>query len=282
MTLQSNEDKSSTRLSSSTDGMLSGVPSLVIRQHLTPHSHQILQRSPSSTTPPVTRTSPAEAFRSQRGSLSFDTRNPLLNSSNNGKTKSSITHSILPNCLPKPRLKFSTVRDTTTTASSAHNAPVYSMPITRDYSIDERTNRIVNEFLMYDPSYDESRNSSTKRHHHHHHARIRAKTFEEPLINPPQNNNSYSNIGQKQLPQQPIRSASHKQRYYSTTQSNTRKHSQHQYPSIHLADSIEQAEEDNSDSPVISSLNSSAYVRRENSMATASPSIIITGDDSGS
>lgn len=197
----------------------------------------------------------------------------------------------------KPRLKFSTVRDSLT-SSSAHNPPVYSMPITRDYSIDEKTNRIVNEFLMYDPSLDENRsntlgelstrNTSNKRHHHPHHSRVRAKTFDEPLPNQQQNHlSSHSTPGQKQVP---ARAASHKQRFYSSLLNNTRKHSQ-QHPLIHLTDNMEHVEADNSNpSTNLSSLLShaspsnttSAPVRRQNSIATASPSIIITGDDSGS
>ena len=74
------------------------------------------------------------------------------------------------------------VRDTAL-ASLSHSAPVYSMPITRDYSIDEKTNRIVNEFLMHDPTLDDRKNhnedisyrGTSKRHHH----RIRPKTFDE-------------------------------------------------------------------------------------------------------
>jgi hypothetical protein len=165
-------------------------------------------------------------------------------------------------------------------ASLGHSAPVYSMPITRDYSIDEKTNRIVNEFLMHDPSLDGQKNNNednsnrgtSKRHHH----RIRPKTFDETT--------SINNI-QKQLPQQQPRSTGNKQRHHSSLQTNMRKHSQHQYPSVHLPGSIEQEEGDSSDpaSPlIILNQQSGAATRRENSMAAGSPSIIITGDDSGS
>ncbi len=142
-------------------------------------------------------------------------------------------------------------------ANLGHNVPVYSMPITRDYSIDERTNRIVNEFLMHDPTLDDRKNNNednshrgtaSKRHHHH---RIRPKTFDET----------------------------------TTTKNTLRKHSQHQYPSVHLPDSIEQEEGDSSDATtplVIINPQPTAATRREISMATGSPSIIITGDDSGS
>jgi hypothetical protein len=172
-------------------------------------------------------------------------------------------------------------------ASLGHSAPVYSMPITRDYSIDERTNRIVNEFLMHDPSLDGRKNNSednshrgttSKRHHHH---RIRPKTFDETTsLNNLQKQSSSSSSSQ----QQP-RSPGNKQRYHSTSQTNIRKHSQHQYPSIHLPESIEQDEGDSSDAAtplLIVSQPSAAATRRENSMAAGSPSIIITGDDSGS
>jgi hypothetical protein len=169
------------------------------------------------------------------------------------------------------------VRDSAMT-SLGHNVPVYSMPITRDYSIDEKTNRIVNEFLMHDPSLDDQKNNNEdnshritpKRHHH----RIRPKTLDETT--------SINNI-QKQSPQQ-FRSSGNKQRHHSTSQATIRKHSQHQYPSVHLPGSIEQ-EEDSSDpaSPLlILNQQSTAATRRENSMTAGSPSIIITGDDSGS
>lgn len=296
------ESSGSSRLSSSTDGILTNVASsssLPGRQHLSPHPHQILQRSPSSTTPPVTRTTPAEAFRSQRGSLSFDTRNPLINPSTSTIRNKSIstTNSILPHSSPKPRLKFSTVRDSTS-STLPHNAPVYSMPITRDYSIDEKTNRIVNEFLLYDPTFDENtrrtsedlsaRNAATKRHHHHHHhSRVRAKTFDEQMPN--QNSSSSPTTGQKQLPQQPPRSPTNKQRHPSSIQTNTRKSSQHQYPNVHQIENNGNGDENHRPSSIVnlfpvrsSPVNSSAHIRRENSIATASPSIIITGYDSGS
>jgi hypothetical protein len=176
------------------------------------------------------------------------------------------------------------VRDTAM-ANLGHNVPVYSMPITRDYSIDERTNRIVNEFLMHDPTLDDRKNNNednshrgtaSKRHHHH---RIRPKTFDETTTT--------MNTLQKQSSstQQQLRSTGNKQRYHTSSQTNIRKHSQHQYPSVHLPDSIEQEEGDSSDATtplVIINPQPTAATRREISMATGSPSIIITGDDSGS
>jgi hypothetical protein len=159
-------------------------------------------------------------------------------------------------------------------ASLGHTAQVYSMPITRDYSIDERTNRIVNEFLMHDPTLDEKKNNNedisyrgTQKRHHH---RIRPKTFDETTMSIKQQSRSTGN----------------KQRHHSSLQTNIRKHSQYHYPSVHLPDNIEQEEEeeDSSDpaSPlVISNQQMIAGVRRDTCMATGSPSIIITGDDSG-
>ena len=256
-----------------------------IRQHLSPdltntnNSHHILQRSPSSTTSPVTPTRQIEAFRSQRGSVSFETQSSAINPPTpTNKTKPATPYSILPTCITKPRFRFSMVRDSAM-ASLGHNVPVYSMPITRDYSIDEKTNRIVNEFLMHDPSLDGRKNTNEdtsnrgtpKRHHH----RIRPKTLEETT--------SINNM-QKQ-PQQQSRPTINKQRQHNTLPGNIRKHSQHQYPSVHLPESIEQEEEDSSDpaSPLVAvNPPSAAATRRENSMAAGSPSIIITGDDSGS
>jgi hypothetical protein len=176
------------------------------------------------------------------------------------------------------------VRDSAMT-SLGHNVPVYSMPITRDYSIDEKTNRIVNEFLMHDPSLDGQKNNNednsnrgtSKRHHH----RIRPKTFDETTSI----NNIQRQSSQQQQQQQQPRSPGNKPRYHTTPQTNNRKHSQHQHPSVHLPESIEQEEEDSSDPAtplLILNQQPIAATRRENSMATGSPSIIITGDDSGS
>lgn len=217
------------------------------------------------------------AFRSQRSSVSFDHQTSLTNdSSSTNKNKiSSTAHSVLPTFITKPRLKFSIVRDSAM-ANSSHNPPVYSMPITRDYSIDERTNRIVNEFLAHDPLLDDSQEENsqrgtTKRHHHHHH-RIRQRTFDETtsVNNTPKQSKSTGN----------------KQRPHTTSQTNIRRPSQHQYASVHLPGSIEQDEEDSSDptKPFLPSNPppTSATIRRQITMATGSPSIIITGDDSGS
>jgi hypothetical protein len=277
-----NATNSNTGLSSSTDGILVSIPSPSsspnpIRQHLSPNTdncRHILQRSPSSTTSPVTTSPQIAAFRSQRGSVSFDTQTPSNTSPSANKSKTSTTYSILPTCITKPRLKFSMVRDTAM-ASFGHNVPIYSMPITRDYSIDEKTNRIVNEFLMHDPLLDDKKKNvtddrgATKRHHH----RIRPKTFEETItINP----NKQS------------RPTGSKQRHYNLIQANIRRHSQHQYPSVHLTDNIEQEEEEEDSSDPASPLlivnqQSVPAVRRDNNMIPGgSPSIIITGDDSGS
>ncbi|CAF4655691.1 unnamed protein product [Rotaria sp. Silwood1] len=288
--LNSHETKSDTHISSTTtNGIL--VPtssSNTTQQHLSPNmintvnSRHILQRSPSSTTSSARSNSPAEVFRSQRGSISFDIQTPLINPSTlptTNKTKILTTYSILPTCITKPRLKFSMVRDTAM-ASFSHNAPVYSMPIARDYSIDEKTNRIVNEFLMHDPSLDKKKNTNDdisyrgtpKRHHH----RTRQKTLEETV--------SINNIQRQSPQQQQSRSPVNKQRHHSSLQTSMRKHTHNQYPSVHLPDNMEQ-EEDSSD-PALPSLKinqqSTVTVRRDNNLTVESPSIIITGDDSGS
>ncbi|CAF0802048.1 unnamed protein product [Rotaria sordida] len=290
LALHSHEAKSDTHISSNTDSiLLSTSSSSPIRQHLSPtitntiSSRHILQRSPSTTTSSVSSNPQVEAFRSQRGSISFDNQTPLINpstSSTINKTKVLPTYSILPTCITKPRLKFSMVRDTAM-ASLSHNAPVYSMPIIRDYSIDEKTNRIVNEFLMHDPSLDGKKKHTNddisyrgtpKRHYH----RIRQKTLEETI--------SINSI-QKQSQQQP-RSPVNKQRHHSSLQTNLRKHSHNQYPSIHLSDNIEQHEEEDSSDPAspLLKVNQQLIVstRRDNNLTVESPSIIITGDDSGS
>ncbi|CAF3250948.1 unnamed protein product [Rotaria socialis] len=298
------ETKSDTQIPLSTDSIVvSGPSSNHIRQHLSPNVNNIvnvrhvLQRSPSSTTPSATSSSQVVAFRSQRGSISFDTQAPLISSpaTTVNKAKSSTTYSILPTCITKPRLKFSMVRDTAM-ASLGHNAPVYSMPITRDYSIDEKTNRIVNEFLMHDPSLESRKNISEdvsyrgtpKRHHH----RMRQKTFEETISTTNIQKQSQSQSqSQSQQQQQPPRSPVNKQRHHSSALTNIRKHSHSQYPSVHLNDNNQQKEEeeaeekDSSDpTPLFLKLGQSptAITRRENIMAVESPSIIITGDDSGS
>ena len=284
----SNQAKSDNCLLSSSNAiLLSTPPQNPIRQHLSPHltptinSRHTLQRSPSSTTPSVTPSLQVAAFRSQRSSVSFDLQTPLVNNSSSIpiKTKlSSAACSVFPAFMTKPRLKFSMVRDSAM-ASLGHSAPIYSMPIARDYSIDERTNRIVNEFLMHDPSLDDSaednahRGTTKRHHHHHHHHRIRQKTFDET--------SSVNNIPKQS------KSPGNKQRSHTSSQTNIRRHSQHQYSSLHLPDSIEQDEEGSSGptTPFLSSTQpppTAATIRRQTTMATGSPSIIITGDDSGS
>lgn len=273
-------------LSSSNAILLSTPPPNPIRQHLSPHltptnhSRLTLQRSPSSTTPSGTPSLQVAAFRSQRSSVSFDHQTPLVNNSSSTSIKaklSSTACSVFPAFMTKPRLKFSMVRDSAM-ASLGHSAPVYSMPIARDYSIDERTNRIVNEFLMHDPSLDGSteenghRGTTKRHHHHHHHHRIRQKTFDETssVNNTPKQSKSPGN----------------KQRSHTSSQTNIRRNSQHQYSSLYLPESIEQDEEDSSGptTPFLSSNQppTAATIRRQTTMAAGSPSIIITGDDSGS
>ena len=205
-----------------------------------------------------------------------------------GRTKSPTSaHGIVSTYLGKPRLKFSLVRDSTT-ANVVHHAPVYSMPITRDYSIDERTNRIVNEFLMHDQTLDDkkrsmaddaSHRSPSKRQHHHH--RIRARTLEENMMM------TYNTNTPKQLPQQPVRSTVNKQRYHIPLQAANRKHAQSVHPLVHSTDGIEHNQEDDDSSDpqlplVVFNQHLNHLARRDNSLAAGSPSIIITGDDSGS
>ncbi len=213
--------KSSAHPSSSADAVLSSKPlSSPIRLNNPGDSRHLFQRSPSSTTPPVAISPQIIAFRSKRGSISFD--NPVLP-----------IHSP-PISGIKPRLKFSMVRDTTT-ASLGSNSPTYSMPLANDLTIDEQTNRIINEFLMQDNN----------------HQRIRQNTFDEtsriPLI---------------------------KQRQHSFIQSN--KHQQ-QIPSFHLTNI-----KNNFESPSLTfTKQSEDVVHRNNTIAVSSPSIIVTGYDSG-
>ena len=118
-------------------------------RHLSPNSNladvtpQLNQRSLSSSTPPVSRTTSTETFRSQRGSISFDTQNPLLHSTTN-QNKTSTNHALIPTCITKPRLRLSLVRDTAL-AGLTHSAPIYSMSITRGYSIDVMSERQTKE-----------------------------------------------------------------------------------------------------------------------------------------
>ncbi|CAF1098541.1 unnamed protein product [Adineta steineri] len=288
-----NKNKYDTRLSSSTDGIpVSLSPLSPMRQHLSPdrtdseNSHHTLQPSSFSATPPFILSPQVETFHSQRGSISSDNQQSLTSSSPTAKTKTAAIHSIIPTYISKPRLKFSMVRDTAMTGLG-HSLPVYSMPITRDYSIDEKTNRIVNEFLMHDPTLegrktindDISYRGTPKRHHH----RIRLKTFDESTMMTSTVNNTQKQSQQQQQPRSPV----NKQRHHGPLQTNNvRKHPQYHYPPVRLPDNLEQEEGDSSDpaSPtvILTQQQSINTTRRDNSMTVGSPSIIITGDDSGS
>ena len=216
-------------------------PSYPIRLHNPVDSRHLFQRSPSSTTPPVAANPQTIAFRSKRGSISFDTPVLPIHSPTSN----------LPTSVTKPRLKFSMVRDTTT-ASLGSNSPSYSMPLANDLSIDEKTNRIINEFLMRDNNVDVPRQESPPKHRHQ---QIRQNTFDETT-------------------KQTSRTALIKQRQHSFIQPTKRQ----QIPSLHLVNA-----KNNFESPSLTFTQHSVNaVHRDNGIAVSSPSIIVTGYDSGS
>lgn len=193
------------------------------------HTNQLNQIFPSSINPQII------AFRSKRGSVSFD--NPMMPISSPSST--SIT---------KPRLKFSMVRDTTTT-SLGSTSPSYTMPLAKDYSLDEKTNQIINEYLMKENSPSAiSPNAAFKRSQQ----QIRQQTFDETTI------------------LKSTRKAMIKERQHSFIQPST--------PSIHLFNP------DNSNKHTNTSKLSPQIIpiRRDNGLSIPSPSIIVTGYDSGS
>jgi len=192
--------------------------------------------------------------------MSFDNQTPPINLSQENTRKSSTIYPVLPTSGTKPRLKFSMVRDTTT-ISLGSGSSTYSMSLMNDYRIDEKTNRIINEFLMQDDntSYQESQ-------------QIPQKTSDETITI--KNNNT-----SKQS-----RAAFIKQRPHSFVQTNIHQHTPPRYPSLHLTDSFEEYQ-DNSDStspPSTLTQQSINVVRRDNGIAAGSPSIIVTGYESGS
>ncbi len=214
------------------------------------NSRHIFQRSPVTITPQIV------AFRSKRGSISFDNQTPPINTPT--------TYSVLSTSVIKPRLKFSMVRDTTTT-SLGSTTP-------NDFTIDEKTNRIINEFLMQDTNNDISYEKSPK----HHHQRIRQKTFDETFM---LNNDNI----QKQTQQQ-SRTTLIKQRQHSFIHTNTRQQTPSYGPSLQFHDNSEQNDDKNNSpsSSLTFTQQPGAVVRRDNSIALGSPSIIVTGYDSGS
>ena len=257
-----------------------------IQQHLTlnitnqENSHHALQCSPSSAILSATSYSHAAACRSQCCSVSFDNQTSFISSP---KRKKSSVNSFIPMCITKPRLKLITVRNTAT-ENFVQSAPVYSMPITRDYSIDEKTNRIVNEFLTYDPSYDDCNKMYeddfhrrvAKRHH-----RIKQRAFDDTIITTVNNTQKQS---QQQIRSPVSKQQQQQQRHYNTSQTNIRKFSHYYYPTISISNRTEH-EEDSSESTSPSSKTNQqpvATIRQKNSITVDSPSIIITGDDSGS
>ncbi len=273
MTSHLNEaDKYNTYLSSSADGILHSTKlSNPIRLNRPEDSRHIFQRSPSSTTPPVTISPQIEAFRSKRGSISFDNQIPPIYSPTSNPTKPSTTYSILSTNVTKPRLKFSMVRDTTT-GSLGSTSPNYSIPLTNHFGVDEKTNRIINEFLMQDNNNNVSHQKSPKQHHQ----RIRQKTFDETIM-------IDKNNVQKQTQQQ-ARTAFIKQRQHSFIQTNTNQQIPSNNLSLYHVDSSEQNEDKNNSQSSYSTLiqQSRAVVRRDNSITIGSPAIIVTGYDSGS
>ncbi|CAF1018298.1 unnamed protein product [Didymodactylos carnosus] len=220
------------------------------------------------------------AFRSKHGSFSFDasSQHKLMqhhlhsasidissasSSQNNKNDKqhfydqiidtNTLKQSILPvGHMTKPRLKFSIVRDS--------SIPAYSTPLFRDYSIDEKTNRIVNEFLKDDSLLDASQR--------HPYRSCRAKTIDE-------SNNKHYKIQQDNnrqnfkrhnnsivRPTPPMMMVSNEPRYINLTKRAT----------LSFSDSIEEE------------LQQSQHQRYPIKTNAAPPSIniIITGEDSGS
>jgi hypothetical protein len=162
------------------------------------------------------------------------------------------------------------VRDTTT-PSLGSTIPNYSMPLANDFSIDEKTNRIINEFLMQDTNHmenDISHEEISKRHHQ----RIRQKTFDETVL-------ANKNNNQKQS-----RTAFIKQRQHSFVQTNICQQPSSHYPSIHFSNSSEQNEDRTNSLSSSSTLTqqSGTIVHQNNSITVGSPSIIVTGYESAS
>jgi len=237
----------------------------------TENSRHIFQRSPSSITPSVAISPQIAAFRSKHGSISFDNQTPPIHSPKSNTTKTSTTYSALSGSVIKPRLKFSMVRDTTT-ASLGSTTLNYSMSLANDFTIDEKTNRIINEFLMQDTNNDISYEESPRRHHQ----RIRQKTFDETFM--------LNNDNINKQTQQQSRQALIKQRQHSFIHTNTRQQTPLYGSSLQHDDNSEQNEDKNNSQSSSSTLTqqSGAVVRRDNYVAIGSPSIIVTGYDSGS
>jgi len=200
---------------------LSSSADRIIHSHAN-QLHQTFDHSPSSINPQIV------AFRSKRGSISFD--HPTSSPSSTSITK--------------PRLKFSMVRDTTTT-SLGSTSPSYTMPLAKDYSLDEKTNQIINEYLMQDDS--PSNATAFKRSPQY----IRQKTFDETM--------TYNST----------RKAMIKERQHSFIQPAT--------PSVHLFNPDNSNKHTNYSKLSTQVTNS---IRRDNGLAIPSPSIIVTGYDS--
>ncbi|CAF1206124.1 unnamed protein product [Didymodactylos carnosus] len=230
---------------------------------------------------PTTQSQSLSPFRSKRGSFSFDAssqqqfKQQHLHStsvdisstptSQIDKKPAEHFNTQIPNTnikkhspisvgyLTKPRFKFSIVRDS--------NMPVYSMPLFRDYSIDEKTNRIVNEFLKYDPLLDSRK--------HHPSQTYRTKTVDESNNNylRGQQDNNRRNFKRHHSsivgPTSSTMMINNDPRYINLTKKTT---------SLNLSDSIEEEPQQP---------HYQRYTTKTN--VTAPPiNIIITGDDSGS
>jgi hypothetical protein len=210
------------------------------------------------------------AFRSKRGSISFDNQSPLINPPNSNTTKPSPSYSVLSTSPTKPRLKFSMVRDSTTASLGSSSAPSYSMPLTADYTLDEKTNRIINEFLMQDDNNNNMNNEvSYQEPQKRHHQPIRQKTFDETMMTNNDNKQKQSRL------------AFIKQRQHSYVQPTTRPRILPHYPSLHIPYSAEH-DEDKNYSPSAYIQQSIPIIRRDNGVAVSSPSIIVTGYESSS
>ena len=119
------------------------------------------------------------------------------------------------------------------------------MPLAKDYSLDEKTNQIINEYLMQDDS--PSNAAAFKRSPQY----IRQKTFDETM--------TYNST----------RKAMIKERQHSFIQPAT--------PSVHLFNPDNSNKHTNYSKLSTQVTNS---IRRDNGLAIPSPSIIVTGYDS--
>ncbi|UJR13259.1 hypothetical protein I4U23_000280 [Adineta vaga] len=244
-------------------------PAAPIRTNITPNPRHLFQKSPS-----VSVSSRVESFRSKRGSMSFDhPTSPINSSSSNPQHPASISPILTSSTTAaaasgtKSRLKFSLVREPTT-SSLGSTSTNHSMLLLNENTIDEKTNRIINEFLMQDENKKINSNNQ-------HRSRLptRQQTFDETIMN--KNDNHLRT-------KQQTRTAFIKQRPHSFIQTNL---NYEQQPSIHLPNRYNKHDNDQEQLSSPSSTfpqQSVDFHRRNNGIPFGSPSIIVTGYDSGS